>query len=239
MRSHTGRTRGRRFALAAIAVGAALLVVPACGDDGDEAGEGGGATSTTLSDFSGYTRSPAPSVADVTFPLADGSAQVAMPADPGGLRIVYFGYTSCPDVCPTTMSDLKRALAELPADQRDLVQVDMITVDPGRDVPEKIHDYVTTFIADGQALRTEDPELLRSTATAFGADYSVETTAEGEVEVEHTAELYAVDDTGHIVMVWPFGTPSADLAHDLGRLLEGDRPEDQTSGSTTESTATG
>jgi protein SCO1/2 len=122
------------------------------------------------------------------------------------------------------MSDVKRALEALPAEQRDRVQVDMVTIDPDRDTGEKLTEYVTTFVPDAQALRTEDPALLRSAATAFGADYRIEPGPDGEPEVSHTAELYAIDDTGRIVMVWPFGTNRKDLAEDLGRLLGGELP---------------
>jgi protein SCO1/2 len=208
--------------VALLAVCAMGLLV-ACGSD-DAAGPSSSTTAADDGQFAGYTREPVPSVRDVSLPAADGTP-VAMPASqPGGLRIVYFGYTSCPDVCPTTMSDLKRALATLPEDQRAKVQVDMVTIDPARDTAEKLPEYVTTFITDGTALRTDDQAALRAAADAFGADYSVEPGPDGEPEVKHTAELYAVDDAGNIVMIWPFGTTSKDIGEDLARLLDGDRP---------------
>ena len=78
---------------------------------------------------------------------------------------------------------------------------------------------MTNFVEDGQALRTEDDTVLRSAADAFGANYNVETNAEGDVEVSHTGELYAVDDSGTVVMQWPFGTTYESLARDLRSLL--------------------
>lgn len=210
---------------------ALAFVLVACGDGGG----GGGADGTSADGsgeanrdeaFSGYTRDPAPSVASVALPLADGSGVAAMPADPGGLRVVYFGYTSCPDVCPTTMSDLRQALRTLPADQRSKVAVDMVTIDPTRDVPQKLTDYVTTFVPTGRGLRTEDDAVLRAAADAFGADYEVRPGTDGaEPEVSHTAELYVVDDAGTILLAWPFGTAKEDLGSDLRRLLAGERPE--------------
>lgn len=213
------------------------LVAAACGDDGDSgaAGDDDGSGEAT-EEFAGYVRDPAPDVSAVTVPAADGTP-VSMVAEPGGIRLVYFGYTFCPDVCPTTMSDVKRALEALPADQRDRVQVDMVTIDPARDTGEKLTEYVTTFVPDAQALRTDDQTLLRSATSAFGADFSVEPGPDGEPEVSHTAELYAVDDTGRIVMVWPFGTNRKDLARDLGRLLDGERPGADGSTATSDSTA--
>jgi protein SCO1 len=215
------RPRTAAVLVAVLALSALMTALPACrSDDGATASS---STSTAPKDFSGYTRSPVPSVQQVTLPAADGTP-VSMPASaPGGLRIVYFGYTSCPDVCPTTMSDLKRALAKLPADERAKVQVDMVSIDPARDTAQKLSDYVTTFIPDATAVRTDDQAALRAATSAFGADYSVTTGSDGTPEVKHTADLYAVDDAGNIVMAWPFGTTSQSLATDLARLLAGDR----------------
>ena len=191
--------------LAAVALLCAALV--GCG--GDEAADG---PSTTADDgvLSGYTREPTPSAAEVEFPLADGATLPAAAA-PGGLRVVYFGYTSCPDVCPTTMSDLKRAIAKLPEADQDRVEVVMVTIDPERDLPEKLDAYVTTFIADGDASRFEDAESLAAAAAVFGARYAVEPSPDGEPEVSHSGDLYAVDDSGDIVLQWPFGITTDDL----------------------------
>lgn len=213
--------RSPRF-LAALVVSMSLVVLgAACTDDGDSA-----STTTTEGDggLSGYTREPTPSVADVSLPLVGGAGDVTAAADPGDLRIVYFGYTSCPDVCPTTMSDVKRALAELPPEDAERVQVTMVTIDPDRDVDDKLGAYVTTFIPDGQGSRITDPATLESTADAFGAQYSVTTTPEGEIDVSHSADLYVVDDKGDIVLQWPFGTSSDDIASDLATLLAEQQP---------------
>ena len=87
----------------------AAAFVVGCGSDTPSTGSADDAGPAA---FSGYVRTPAQEVGGVTLPGADG-APVNMTAPAGGLRIVYFGYTSCPDVCPTTMTDLKRALAAL------------------------------------------------------------------------------------------------------------------------------
>ena len=192
-----------------LALTAALLLVTACGDD-----------DATPKALSGYELLPAPSVAAIAVPDAsDADASFPMMADEGQLLVVYFGYTSCPDVCPTTMSDLKRALAQLPPEDAERVEVVMVMIDPDRDVDDKLGAYVTTFIEDGDAARITDPAALRAAADAFGADYSVETAADGEIEVSHTADLYAVDDQGDIVLQWPFGTSYEDLSDDIADLL--------------------
>lgn len=169
--------------------------------------------------YSGYTIDPPPEVSQVSLPLADGSGEQAMTAGIGGLRLVFFGYTACPDVCPTTMSDLRRALEDMPADERSRVEVAMVTIDPARDVAPGFVDYVTAFVPDGSALRTDDETALRAAADAFGADYEVATTDDGEVEVSHTGELYAVNDAGQVVLHWPFGTDHESLNRDIRSLL--------------------
>lgn len=169
--------------------------------------------------LSGYTREPTPSVAQVELPLVGDGGMLPAAAERGGLRVVYFGYTTCPDVCPTTMSDLRRAMADLPASDRDRVEVVMVTIDPDRDVDDKLSAYVTTFIDGGQSSRITDPATLESVATAFGASYEVRTAEDGEIEVAHSADLYVVDDAGDIVLQWPFGTTPDDLRADLETLL--------------------
>ena len=62
----------------------------------------------------------------------------------GDVVLLFFGYTSCPDVCPTTLSEMKRVMADLGADA-ERVQVVFVTVDPERDTPEKLKDYVSIF----------------------------------------------------------------------------------------------
>lgn len=168
----------------------------------------------------GIVRDPAPVVGDASLPDVAAGEAFAFVAPEDEVLVVYFGFTSCPDVCPTTMSDLKRALAQLPEDRRELVEVLMVTVDPDRDDAEKLTAYVTTFVPDGAASRFEDPAGLEAAADAFGVQYSVETNEEGEVEVGHSADLYAVDDRGDVVLQWPFGVTEDDLASDISTLLD-------------------
>ena len=84
---------------------------------------------------------------------------------------------------------------------------------------EVLDGYVSNFVDDGVALRTDDDAALRAATDAFGANYEVSTNADGDVEVAHTGELYAVDDSGTVVMQWPFGTSYESLARDLRSLL--------------------
>lgn len=193
----------RRIALAA----GALLLVAACGG-GDR-------------ELAGYQRTPPPDVGEFVLPdLADDGAPFALRADPGELLVIYFGYTNCPDFCPTTLSDVRLARQRL--DEPERVDVAMIAIDPDRDLPV-LADYVGGFFEDGHALGTDDPSLLAQVAAPFGATYAVEMNEEGEVEVGHRTDLYAVDDEGRLVITWQFGVEIDDLAADMEALLDEER----------------
>jgi cytochrome oxidase Cu insertion factor (SCO1/SenC/PrrC family) len=209
----------RRRILVGVAAIAAAALATACGES-DRAVDGDGETPGTEA-FAGFERTPRPAVGDLTLPAIepDGSeSEFAFRAPPGGLLLVYFGYTHCPDVCPTTLADIKAARREI-GDDAERVEVAMATVDPARDTAEVLPGYVRSFVPEGVALRTTDDARLRAVADVFGADYEVSTTPDGEVEVVHTGNLYAVDDDGLLRLTWTFGTPKDDLAADLERLL--------------------
>ena len=186
------------------------LVAAACG--GEEA---------TLA---GYELEPDPAVGEFSLPAINrGGDDFEFRADSDEILMVYFAFTNCPDFCPTTLADTRIALNELGA-RADEVDVAVVTIDPDRDTDEVLTNYVETFIADAVALRTEDQGLLRETAFAFGADYRIITDDAGEIEVGHTTNLFAVDDTGSLVLTWPFGVTTDDIVNDLTILL--DRTQD-------------
>lgn len=200
-------TVNRRRVLRALAVAAGgALALSACGSD-DEAA------------LTGAVRDPAPQVDGVSLPsLSEPGEEVQFRAEPGEVEVVYFGYTSCPDVCPTTMSDLAAALRQMDPDDADRVSVVMVTVDPERDL-EVLDGYVTSFVSDGVAAGTLDADLAAQAGEPFGASWEVRTVGD-TVEVDHSPFLYAVDDEGRLVVSWQFGTSSEDMASDLDVLLE-------------------
>lgn len=149
---------------------------------------------------------------------ANGGAPFRFTARPGGLLLVYFGYTSCPDVCPTTLAVLRTALRKI-GKRAERVELAMVTIDPGRDTPDRLGAYVTSFVPGAHALRTDDADALRRVAEAFGASYSVATDPSGLTEVSHTPFVYIVNDRGELLAQWPFGVQAPDVAHDLSVLL--------------------
>lgn len=219
-------------------VTASLLVSASCSSDessvDSDTGAGGSDDGAEVGTYSGYVVDPSNEVADVVMPAAEesgtdtsgtGESEAAateyfdFSAVPGGLNLIYFGYTFCPDVCPTTMSDVRRVLAALPEDEAERVEVAMVTIDPARDTAQVLTDYVGNFVDDGVALRTDDDTQLRAATDAFGANYEVRTNDEGDIEVSHTGDLYAVDDSGTVVMQWPFGTSHGSITRDIRSLL--------------------
>jgi protein SCO1/2 len=171
--------------------------------------------------FAGSRLEPLPVVGGFSLPdVANGGADFALRAAPGTLLVVYWGYTNCPDFCPTTMSDLKLARARLDAPER--VEVAMVTVDPERDLaldPARC-DVPTSFVPEAHALGTDDGDRLAAAAAPFGVAYHVgDADGTDQAEVQHTTSLYAIDDTGALVLTWQFGVSIDDLAADLEQLL--------------------
>ena len=182
-----------RRSLAAAAVAAvAVLTLVACGS-GDSV-DGDDAAPTTVVDgaervLAGIVRDPAPAVDATTLPsLTNAGEDVAFRADPGGLQAVYFGYTNCPDVCPTTMADWTVALRRLPPEIAEQVSTVMVTVDPERD-NDILTGYVQSFVPDAEAAGTLDADRLAAAAGPFGVSYDVTTDDEGDIEVSHSGFL--------------------------------------------------
>jgi protein SCO1/2 len=196
------------------------LALAACGGSGDDAASDDEAAEESA--FAGIQRDPAPDVSAIALPEASAAdAPFTTVADDGELLLVYFGFTNCPDICPTTMADVRAARSDMDAADAERVDLAMVTVDPGRDTGELLTEYVRSFVPEAHALRTDDEAALRAAATAFGADFLVEVDDAGEVEVGHTSHLYAVDDAGRMVLQWPFGTSADDMRSDMELLLDG------------------
>jgi len=213
----TGQRGPRTCAVLALVF---ALLLAACGSGTTEVADSGAASATDPNQLSGYERSPEPQVSDFTIPAVNREGQdFAFQAEPGEMLLVYFGFASCPDICPTTLADTRIALNGL-GDRASQVDVALVTVDPGRDTEEITTDYIEAFIDGGIALRTDDNSRLLAAADAFGVSYSVVTNDAGEIEVGHTPALFVVDDSGRLKLTWPFGTTAADMTKDLNILFD-------------------
>lgn len=155
---------------------------------------------------------PAPPLVDLV--SADGTPfQLAALEGPS---LVFFGYTHCPDVCPTTIGELFGVLEAEP----DANAV-FISVDPERDTPEFLAEW-TQYFPDGFVAVTGSPGAIRATADNWGVKYArVETTSTAGYSMSHTADVFLVDEEGQLREQYPFGTKSERMLADLDALALG------------------
>ncbi|NBQ85912.1 MAG: SCO family protein [Betaproteobacteria bacterium] len=153
------------------------------------------------------------------FALPDFNGQMRTIADfKGKAVVVFFGFTQCPDVCPTAMSDLAQARQLLGKDGEQ-VQGIFITLDPERDTPEVLKAYATNFAPDFLALRG-DAAQTEATAKAFKVYYKkVEGKTATSYTLDHSAGSYVFDTQGRIRLYTRHGAGAQALADDLKILL--------------------
>lgn len=134
---------------------------------------------------------------ELAYQLTDTSGDAVTAEDTAGnIRLMFFGFTSCPDICPTTLQKLSKAVKSLPEPTRDDVQILFVSVDPNRDTPERIRNYVD-FFGDGIIGLTGKEENLRQLSkryrTTFGYD---EPDDKGNYNVSHSNAVYVFDRQG-------------------------------------------
>ena len=155
------------------------------------------------------------------FALSDVEGRPRTLADfKGKATVVFFGYTQCPDVCPTTLTEIAEAKRLLGADG-SRVQGILVTVDPERDKPELLKAYVANFGPDFIALRGS-PEQTAAIAKDFKVFYRrAEGKTPGSYFMEHTASSYVYDPQGRLRLYARYGGGAQALADDLKLLLKG------------------
>ena len=131
----------------------------------------------------------------------------------GKWTVIYFGYTFCPDVCPTTLGDLSQMMQALD-DKRDNVQVLMVTVDPERDTPERLGQYLPYFDPSFIGL-TGEAEQIEAAASQFGVFYEKEPGSVQDYLISHTSTVAVIDPEGTMRIVYPYGVSGNDIAADL------------------------
>jgi protein SCO1/2 len=151
--------------------------------------------------------------------LTDHHGKPASLADfKGKVVVLFFGYTHCPDVCPTTMSDLAQAMKLLGKDA-DHVQVLFVTLDPARDTPEVLAKYVPYFDQRFLGLYGSERQIA-DTAHHFKISASKQPPdARGNYSIDHSAGTYVYDPQGKIRLYINYGTSAAVIAHDLRLLM--------------------
>ncbi|HSZ65121.1 MAG TPA: SCO family protein [Xanthobacteraceae bacterium] len=169
----------------------------------------------------GYAPSPVgQAVAAVggPFQLTDQSGKAVTDADMKGKPfLVFFGFTHCPDICPTTLFDMSQLMKELGPDA-DRTGALFITVDPDRDTPKVMKDYLSNFDAHVRGL-TGDPTAINAAIRAYRVYAKKVPLENGDYTMDHTALVYLMDKNGHFVAPFDVSrTPAAEAA-DLRRFL--------------------
>jgi len=161
----------------------------------------------------------APPVPAADFTLQYGSSSFRLSDNRGKLVVIFFGYTSCPDVCPTTLSEMnlvRKRLGSLAEDVRFV----FITVDPERDTPERTAQYASSFYEGFIGLSGSEASLQQ-----VWQDYGVyhekrSTGSSAGYLVDHSAFLYVIDRGGNLRETFSFGTPVDDVVEDVRYLVK-------------------
>jgi protein SCO1/2 len=197
--------RAARVALVACALGGVALV-SGCGKD---------APAFTNVDITGNTQFA------TDFSLPDSSGKTRTLADyKGKVVVLFFGYTHCPDVCPTTMAELSQALQQLGPVDAKRVQVLFVTVDPDRDTPELMSQYVPAFNPTFVGLRPADQAQLTKVTKDFRVYYAkVPGKTPDNYTMDHTAASYVFDPDGKLRLFARDGQGATPWVHDIKLLL--------------------
>ena len=154
-----------------------------------------------------------------TLSLPDANGQPRTLADfKGKVTVVFFGYTQCPDVCPTTMAELAQVKKSLGADG-DKLQGVFVTIDPERDTPEILKSYMASFDPSFVALRGT-LEQTQAAAKEFKVFYAkVPGKVDGSYTMDHTAGAFILDGQGHVRLFERYGGGAEALASDIKALM--------------------
>jgi protein SCO1 len=138
----------------------------------------------------------------------------------GKVPIVFFGYTQCPDVCPTTLADVAAVKKKLGADGDKVVGV-FVTIDPERDTAQVLKAYVGSFGPDFVALRG-NPEQTQAATREFKVFFAkVPGKTDGSYTMDHTANSFVFDPQGRVRLAERYGVGADALAQDVKALLDG------------------
>ena len=161
---------------------------------------------------------PYPKAAEIELTRSNGDV-FHLSDQKGHIVLLFFGYTSCPDVCPTTLAELNQVMGKL-GDNARQVQVVFVSVDPERDTTEKIQEYVEHFNKDFIGL-SGSPADLQVIWDNYGVFREVvDSESAFGYTVNHTARTYLIDKDGNLRLSYGFQTPVEDMVSDFEILLK-------------------
>lgn len=152
------------------------------------------------------------------FTLTSAKGDVSLSDFRGKLVLIYFGYTFCPDVCPATLGHVNQAMKQLGNKAED-IQLIMISLDPERDTPAKLEEYVAHFNPAFLGI-TGTQEQVDTVTSLYGIFYEKkEGSAASGYLIDHTATLMVIDREGYLKLVFPFGVTVPEIVDDLKYML--------------------
>ncbi|MFZ4537560.1 SCO family protein [Propionivibrio sp.] len=153
------------------------------------------------------------------FTLQGFNGPVALKDFRGKVVLIYFGYTFCPDVCPTSLSLMAQALSSLETAERERVQGIFVSVDPDRDTPEHLNVYAPYF-HPGIIGITGSTEQLTAVASQYGASYTKQKpNADGLYAVDHSSITYVIDPNGKLAASLPHASTPQQIVAAVRPLL--------------------
>lgn len=157
---------------------------------------------------------------DLKFTLVDTHGRTVHAGDfAGKVRLLYFGYTNCPDVCPLTLADIARTLHDLGPAAASHVRVLFVSVDPRRDTPKVLHRYAKAFGPQFIGLTGTQAEL-QALSKRYRVSYSYgKLDAHGDYVVNHSAAIFVFDARGRARLIMNHTYSSKAMAHDLRQVL--------------------
>jgi protein SCO1/2 len=153
------------------------------------------------------------------FSLVDQNGKPFTDADmKGKWQLVFFGYTHCPDVCPTTLNELSLAFDKLGPAARNKIGVVFISVDPDRDTSAVLKEYVSSFSAPVTAL-TGTPAEVAQAAKDYRVYYAKHPTKDGGYDMDHSALIYVMDPEGRFTATFTPDEPADKIAERMQKLI--------------------
>lgn len=156
---------------------------------------------------------------ELKFELVNSQGDAVNAADFNGqVRLMFFGFTHCPDICPTTLARLSQAVKQLPDTERDRVTILFVSVDPDRDTPQQIADYTAFYgdrIAGVTGPKAQLRQLVKRYRTTFGYD---EPDANDNYNVSHSAGVYVFDGKGRARLLFRPDLSVAQIREDISIL---------------------
>jgi protein SCO1/2 len=152
------------------------------------------------------------------FHLIDQNGKPVSDADlKGKWQLVFFGYTHCPDTCPTALNEIALALDQLGV-KRGEVEIVFITVDPERDTPDVLKSYVQSFDAPIIAL-TGSPDAVAQAAKAYRVFYAKHPRGDGDYDMDHSAVIYVMNPEGRFTATFTPDSSADSIVQRLQKLL--------------------